>query len=292
MAGGYAPRPVHARPVWNLPPRRCMEPTSTPPDPADGTATHATRPVLRWIGDHVKGFYAAVGTALVMAALLIVGVLALFGIVAFAVAREATLAADRALLEAAARVDSPLVDAVALEVTALGGGVVVALLALVVTALLWISRHRWSVLLLWCAVLGGMAVNWVLKSLFDRTRPDVFEWRVPHAGHTSFPSGHSMNAAVAYATIAYLIVRLEPTRTSRWVTGTCAALVIVLVGASRVYLGVHYPTDIAAGFLAGVGWVAFCAVGVEALRYFRGRDPEAGAQERDLDGPETVPERS
>jgi undecaprenyl-diphosphatase len=261
-------------------------------DPDESPAAQATRPMFRWLGRHVHGFYSAVGAALLLAAALIGGTLALFGFLAFAIARDWTRALDGALLRAAAAVDSRLLDSVALEVTALGGGVVVGLMALVVSGLLWITRHRWSVLLLWSAILGGFAVNWVLKSIFDRARPDVFEWRVPHAGHTSFPSGHSMNAAVAYATMAYLIVRLEPTRTSRWVTGAAAALVIVMVGASRVYLGVHYPTDVAAGFLAGLGWVAFCAVGVEALRYFRGRKPEVEAQERDLDGPEPEPERS
>jgi undecaprenyl-diphosphatase len=266
----------------------------TPPrhHPDESPAAQVSRPVFRWLGRHVHGFYSAVGAALLLAAALIAGTLALFGFLAYSVARDWTRAVDGALLRAAAAVDSRLLDTVALEVTALGGGVVVALMALVVSGLLWVTRHRWSVLLLWAAILGGIAVNWVLKSLFDRARPDVFEWRVPHAGHTSFPSGHSMNAAVAYATMAYLIVRLEPTRTSRWVTGTAAALVIVLVGASRVYLGVHYPTDVAAGFLAGLGWVAFCAVGVEALRYFRGRKPEVEAQEHDLDGPAPDAERS
>jgi undecaprenyl-diphosphatase len=272
-----------------------MEPTEREGPPVtradEGASVRAQHRLFRYIGEHVSGFYAAVGASLLVAATAIVAALALFGIVAGAVMGDVTRAVDEAILRQAGAVDSPLLDTMALEVTALGGGVVAATVALVASALLWITRHRWSVLILWAAILGGVLMNTVLKSFFDRTRPDVFEWRVPYAGQTSFPSGHSMNAMVAYATLAYLIVRLEPTRLSRWLTGGVAVLVILMVGASRVYLGVHYPTDVVAGFLAGLGWAVFCAVGVEALRYFRGRNPGIEAQERDLDGRSTAAER-
>jgi undecaprenyl-diphosphatase len=257
-----------------------------------GRADRAARPALHWIGEHVRGFHAAVGASLLLGVALVVGAMAVFGAVAGAVALEWTQAFDRAVLGWVGGTGSPLVDTVALEVTALGGAMVAGLVGLVSTAFLWITRHRWSVLFLWTAVVGGVLVNQTLKMIIDRPRPEVFPWRVPHAGAASFPSGHSMTAMVAYAALAYLIARLAPPGPVRWLTAGTAAAVIVLVGASRVYLGVHYPTDVIAGFAAGAGWVAFCALGVAALRYFRGRKPDVEAQERDLDGPPPAPARS
>jgi hypothetical protein len=147
---------------------------------------------------------------------------------------------------------------------------------------LWNSRHHYSAALLWIAALGGGLLNSALKVAFDRARPDVFPWRTPHAGLASFPSGHSMSAMVVYGTLAFLVARLAPTRFLRWLTWAVAATVILLIGLSRVYLGVHYPSDVVAGFLVGGIWAIACGMGIEAVRYFRGRRPEVAAEEEDL----------
>jgi undecaprenyl-diphosphatase len=88
-----------------------------------------------------------------------------------------------------------------------------------------------------------------------------------------------------YLTLAYLVVRLEPTRALRRLTLAAFGATILLVGLSRVYLGVHYPSDVIAGFVAGFAWAVVCALGIEAVRYFRRRRPEVAAVERDLDRP-------
>ena len=116
-------------------------------------------------------------------------------------------------------------------------------------------------------MLGGAVINTTLKAVFDRPRPEL--WDRGYAGHASFPSGHAMSAVVIYGTIAYLITRMGPSRALRRLTIGVAVLVILLIGVTRLYLGVHYPSDIIAAYLASSAWITFCAIGVEAARYFR-----------------------
>jgi undecaprenyl-diphosphatase len=241
--------------------------------------------LLRWIGDHVRGFHAAVGVYLVLGLSLVLAAVLLFGAVAALATRGATQQFDRAVLLWMNARSSPRLDALALEITALGSGWVMATTVLVAGTFLWISRHRYSALLLWAALLGSGLLSSTLKMVFDRPRPLVFEWRVPFVAQSSFPSGHSTMVMAVYVTLAYLVVRLEPTRALRRVTMAAFAGTILLVGLSRVYLGVHYPSDVIAGFVAGFAWAVICALGIEAVRYFRRRRPEVAAVEKGLDRP-------
>lgn len=250
------------------------------PAPARDPAPASLRPVLRWIGAHVRGFHAAVGVFLTAGLALAVGALLAFAAIARLVGLGATQAADEAALRWIAARHSPALDTVALQLTYLGATSVVAMTLLVASTLLWIARHRWSVALLWTAVLGNAVLNTVLKLSFARPRPTVFPFRVAGIGESasSFPSGHAMSSVVVYGTLAYLVARLEPTRRMRRATLAFAAVLVLLVGASRLYLGVHYPSDVAAGYVAGFAWAAACALGMEAVRWFRGpRTPAEGA---------------
>lgn len=238
---------------------------------------------LEWIGRHVRGLHAAMGVALGTGAAVVLLSVWAFAALAEWVLQGETQRWDEAMLRRVHAHTSPLLDMAAQEITALGATLVVIMLVLVASVLLWISRHRYSVLLLWVSVLGASLLNHVLKDAFSRPRPSVVPWRAEYATATSFPSGHSMTAMAAYATLAYLVARLSPTRALWWATTGVALLVIVLIGVSRVYLGVHYPTDVAAGFLSGFAWAALSALGIEALRHFRARHPEVEAAEEDLD---------
>lgn len=241
--------------------------------------------LLRFIGRHVEGFYAAVGVFLFTGLALVTLAAAAFAQLAEAVVEGQTQAFDDAILRFMGENGAPWLDTLVLEVTALGARVVVYMVVLVASAFLWQSRHHYSAAMLWVAVIGSGLINTVLKLTFNRPRPDVFPWRTQHVGLASFPSGHAMTSMVVYGTLAFLIGRLAPTRLLRRLTWALAALVVVLVGLSRLYLGVHYPSDVLAGFVIGGAWAIICALGMEAVRYFRRRRPEVVAEEKDLDVP-------
>jgi undecaprenyl-diphosphatase len=171
---------------------------------------------------------------------------------------EAVLAADRAILlavaiEDPAAVTTTLVGEVMRDITALGGVTVIAgLVACVAVFLILIDRWRQALFLV-TTVISGVIILALLKAGFDRPRPDVG----PHGSHAlmaSFPSGHSSTAAVAYLTLALLLLPALGRSSVRVFVVTVAAVTTLAVGASRVYLGVHWPTDVLAGWLLGVGW--------------------------------------
>ena len=250
-------------------------------------ARRAMFAVFRLVAENVRGFHAAVGALLVAGLAVIVICVGFFAMLADEVMEGGTQKFDDSVLLWMNRHASPALTDFALNVTALGAGTVVWLVVIVASVFLWSSRHRWSVALLWVAILGSGLINSVMKLFFNRPRPQLFPWRAPYAGLSSFPSGHSMTSMVCYATLAYLVARLEPNRFLRRFTFGVTALIVVLIGLSRMYLGVHYPTDVLAGFTMGLAWASFCALGLEALRYFRHRKPEVVVQEKDLDATAT-----
>ncbi len=241
--------------------------------------------LLRLIGDHVQGFYAAVGVFLVAGLALVTLAAAGFALIAGAVVKGQTQQFDNAILRWMGNNGAPWLDVAALEVTALGARMVVYMVVLVASAFLWQSRHHYSAAMLWVAVIGSGLINSVLKISFNRPRPDVFPWRTQHVGLASFPSGHAMTSIVVYGTLAFLIARLAPTRWLKRLVWTVAMLVVLVVGLSRLYLGVHYPSDVLAGFVVGGAWAVVCALGMEAVRYFRTKRPEVVVEEKHLDTP-------
>lgn len=162
---------------------------------------------------------------------------------------------------------SPTLDRVALEVTALGEGLVVAVIAGVAGTLLWLLGQRAYAALLAAAVGGAWVIYPLLKHVFDRPRPRLFAWRTDDVTSSSFPSGHATLSMALLVVLAYVVHRLS----GRSRTGVAALLAAgaaaLLVGLSRVYLGVHYPSDVVAGYLVGFSWAAFCAAAVESRRH-------------------------
>jgi undecaprenyl-diphosphatase len=171
-------------------------------------------------------------------------------------------------------VGPPWLEEAGRDITALGGMTVLAVLTAAVAGLLWLQRHRSTMVFLVVAVAGGMLATSLIKAGFDRPRPDL----VPHGMHVvtaSFPSGHSMQAAVTYLTLAVLSARVQ----SRWVIKVyliaLAALLTVAVGISRVYLGVHWPTDVVAGWCAGAVWALSCWLVARGLARRGAVEPES-----------------
>ncbi len=151
------------------------------------------------------------------------------------------------------------------DVTALGSMSVLALVVLAVVGFLVLVRRWRTLALVLGSTLGGTAVNSVLKGLFGRPRPTV----VPHLTGVlseSFPSGHAMLSAIVYLTLGALLAQLV---TRRWLQAylmSVAAVFTLLIGVTRVYLGVHYPTDVLGGWLAGLGWALLSALVARGAR--------------------------
>lgn len=157
------------------------------------------------------------------------------------------------------------VEEIGRDMTALGGMAVLTLIALVVAGHLLMRRKYRATLFLAVSVGGGMLLSTLLKLGFDRPRPDL----VPHESivyTASFPSGHSMMAAVVYLTLGALLARLESSPTEKIYVLCVALFLSVGVGISRVYLGVHWPTDVLAGWAAGATWALLCWLGATALQ--------------------------
>jgi len=197
-----------------------------------------------------------------------------------------TQAFDEATLRWIERYHSPVLTEAMLEITALGTGVVVITIVCISGLFLTLTRHKYSALLLLVATVGGLLLNNVLKLRFDRPRPNVFTWGTEVAT-SSFPSGHAMSAAIVYSTVAYLAARLQKRRWARWATMFLAAVIIGLISISRMYLGVHYPSDILAGTIVGLSWAAFCMATLEAIQRFGQRQaPEIKKDEVPAPAPE------
>ncbi|MDB5395527.1 MAG: phosphoesterase [Rhodospirillales bacterium] len=146
---------------------------------------------------------------------------------------------------------------VARDVTSLGGIPVLTGVTLAVAGYLALTRRRAAALLILSAVGGGTALSTMLKLAFHRPRPDL----VPHAVEVytaSFPSGHAMLSAVTYLTLGALLMRVQPLWGVKAYILALAILATLLVGASRVYLGVHWPTDVLAGWCVGAAWALLC----------------------------------
>jgi undecaprenyl-diphosphatase len=143
------------------------------------------------------------------------------------------------------------------DLTSLGSAPVLALFVLAVAGSLVVRRQLHALVLLIVATLGGEGLNLLLKDLFERPRPDIALHLAP-VNSPSFPSGHAMESAVIYFTLAALLARLVEPRLLKLYFLGLAALFSFLVGLSRVYLGVHYPSDVLAGWTAGLAWALLC----------------------------------
>jgi undecaprenyl-diphosphatase len=143
------------------------------------------------------------------------------------------------------------------DFTALGSTGVLTVMVLAVAGFLAMTRKGHAALFVLVSVVGGVLVSQTMKWAYARPRPDL----VPHGAEVftaSFPSGHSMMSAVVYLTLGALLARTQPQRAVKSYILAVAVLLTVLVGLSRVYLGVHWPTDVLAGWTLGGLWALVC----------------------------------
>lgn len=155
-------------------------------------------------------------------------------------------------------------EEMARDYTALGGIPILMALSFVVACYLAMERNYRATLFIVGTALGGLVVSTLLKEVFDRPRPDLVE-QATRVYTSSFPSAHAMMSASMYLAFGSLIARYEARRRRKVAVLIFAATAIVLVGLSRVYLGVHWPTDVLAGWTAGTIWTLGCWL---VYRYF------------------------
>jgi undecaprenyl-diphosphatase len=171
---------------------------------------------------------------------------------------------DERVLRALRRSDDPSLPigpgwlhGAALDITALGGATVLGLAVAAIVGFLLLQGMRRTAMFVLAASAGGWILNSVLKAAFARQRPDI----VPHLREVmslSFPSGHAMTSAAVYLTLGAMLMRISERRVTKIYCMGVAMLATLLIGASRVYLGVHYPTDVLAGWLIGLSWALVC----------------------------------
>lgn len=150
-------------------------------------------------------------------------------------------------------------------ITRLGDVLTLAVVGVVIGVILLAKRY-WILLVGWIVTLaGGGLLNTLLKEIFQRARPELGQGL---ASGWSFPSGHAMGALMAYGMLAYVGMYLVPRQWRGVVMGVCVSLVL-LIGASRLFLGVHYFSDVVAGFVVGTSWLTLCIIGTELARFYR-----------------------
>jgi undecaprenyl-diphosphatase len=146
-------------------------------------------------------------------------------------------------------------------VSFLGSPLVLSILGIAIAVYL-IGRHAWIFVASWIAALVGAGIlDWALKVAVQRPRP-AYAAAILHGHSFSFPSGHALASLVAYGMTAYFVIALRTKQASSRSTVTCLATILIFaIGVSRLYLGVHYFTDVIAGYAAGAVWLSACVTG-------------------------------
>ena len=205
------------------------------------TAAEPTREAATW---HLPSVLRAAG--------LCAGAIALLLVVGFALSRH-PFGFDLPVSNALRGAGPSWARKAMIDVTALGGGTVLTIVTIGAVAILLARRLALTATLVAAAVISGTTGSHLLKLVFARPRPPIADRLIEVAGD-SFPSGHAANSAIVYLTLAALVTQVVPGRATR---NTMLALAILLVGAigiSRVYLGVHWPSDVLAGWSFGTLW--------------------------------------
>jgi len=218
---------------------------------------------------------------LVLFFLTALGVLGFFGI-ASEVSEGEVFAFDRWLL-VALRTDGdtsvPIgpgwLHTAMVDLTALGDTAVLTLVTAVVAGYLVVAGRVSTAAFLALAVAGGALVTTLLKQLFARARPDVVQHLV-EVSSASFPSGHAANSAICYLTLGALLARTQASGPVRTYIISVGIALTLLIGSSRVYLGVHWPSDVMAGWCLGGVWAVLCSLAARKLQRQRAIEPVGG----------------
>ena len=190
----------------------------------------------------------------------------LFLLITNEVSRKAVISFDEFVISAVQSLISPRLTAVMLVITELGSVKMITIFVIVVSLLLSIKKKFVLTLFVIASSGLGALLNLWLKWIFKRERPDILPL-VSEEGF-SFPSGHSMGSFIFYVALDYTTVHLVLIKSFQCISDFLSGVIIVSIGLSRIYLGVHYPSDIVGGFLAGASWLLFMII---LFRYYEYR---------------------
>jgi undecaprenyl-diphosphatase len=189
-----------------------------------------------------------------------------FGVIAQNVVEGTSLAFDQKIVRALRDPDNPSapigpawVQEAARDLTSLGSMIVLLIMTCAASIYLFLARKYAAAWLLLVAVFGGIALNDVLKHMFARPRPDHV-YQAARVFTSSFPSAHAEISAITYLTMAALLAQSQSSFRIGLYFIALAALLTLLIGLSRLYLGVHYPTDVLGGWCIGAAWALACWV--------------------------------
>jgi membrane-associated phospholipid phosphatase len=176
---------------------------------------------------------------------------------------------DQVIIQYVSDIRSGSLTAIMKFITFLGSTTI--LTSLLIGSLIWLIAKRknyWGAIFYIIAVAGGGLINLGLKHWFGRVRPE--NSLIVEQGF-SYPSGHSMGSLIYYGFLGYLVIRSQRGKPLKAMLGIGFITLILLIGFSRIYLGVHYPSDVLAGFSAGTVWLLLCIGGRESIRAYKKR---------------------
>lgn len=177
-----------------------------------------------------------------------------FSLMSVLVSNSMTHSFDSNIISWVQGLETPLLTIIMKFFTMIGGGMPIVIIMIMVMAILYqFLGHRRELIFIAYVMMGSWLINKLLKQVFQRDRP-MFH-RIAEASGYSFPSGHSMNAFALYGAIAFLIWKHVPTLFGRIMIIILSSLFIVIIGVSRIYLGVHYPSDVIGGYLMSACWL-------------------------------------
>jgi undecaprenyl-diphosphatase len=215
------------------------------------------------------GTGALIGTSLAIGLLAAAVALALFVWLGYQVRSGEPTALDVAVRAGVRSLESPVLTTVMWGASIYGGPLWLSPLGLAALAVFLLRGWRRGAMLVVVTLAGGWLLDVVLKELFARARPEAFFHYYPAPQSFSFPSGHALFATCFFGGIAVLLSHRIGGRPTQVLVWAMALALIVLIGVSRIYLGVHYPTDVVGGFAVGVIWVVSVAIGDRVAEHRR-----------------------
>ncbi len=189
-----------------------------------------------------------------------------FATIAHEVLEKETYAFDKSILLYLKSLHTPVRDRVMLTLTFLGEPNLLLALSVSLGIILWVRKHRSEATTIAVTGAGAIGLNILLKQLFARDRPLLWE-RTVDVRFYSFPSGHAMISMVIYGLLGYFLGSRFPKQ--RWWIYSLTVVLVAAIGLSRLYLGVHWPTDVIAGYTAGLVWLIACILSLEVWKHFR-----------------------